>query len=108
MVDTMHHECAPLYSLKNLLIADSPLLPVNVNPHATIAEAEVAAWATASDIALPRMDLILSMTSFLYPQADLARLVIIGKLMFLLFYVDDIYGDLPASQGLRDVNPDVL
>jgi hypothetical protein len=104
----MHHASTPLYSLKQLLISDSTLLPVCVNPHAKIAEADVQMWATSYDIALPRMDLVVSMTSFLYPQADLARLIIIGKLMYLLFYVDDVYGDLPTSQGLQAVNPEVV
>ncbi len=94
-------------SLQRLLISNSERVPLHVNPHAGTAESEVAAWARSKALYLPRMNLVLSMASFLYPTASLERLIVIGKIMFLLFYIDDVYGDLLSSQGLQRTDGDV-
>src|SRR5258708_660155 len=87
-------------SLRQLLIAHSTQVPF-VNPQARTAEATVEAWARQIGIYVPAIKLILGTASFLYPQTSLERLVIMGKMLTILFYIDDVYGDLTSSQGLE-------
>ncbi|HLY29158.1 MAG TPA: terpene synthase family protein [Aggregatilineales bacterium] len=96
----MRTESRPALSLNQLLIAKSSHTPF-VNPHASTAETTVLAWARQSGIYIPGIKLVLGTASYLYPKTSLERLVVMGKMLTLLFYIDDVYGDLTSSQGLE-------
>jgi hypothetical protein len=95
-------------SIYRLRISDPNLFTLAVNSHASAAEAQVEAFAHECGLYLPQLSQVNTMAGFMYPTANLERLTLIGKMMFLLFYIDDRYGDLGAAQGLEPPDPAVV
>lgn len=95
-----------MFSLQTLLIASDPRFGRRVNPQAHRAEALVERFAQARGIHLPGLKLVNTMAGYLYPQASLPHLELICTVMFLLFYVDDVYGDTPGMQGISGAHDD--
>ncbi len=108
MSSTMHPPLS--LSLRHLRIADSTLFQPRISAVATVAESQVEHFAEAYGLTFPGLHLVTSMASYLYPEANLKRSTIIGNMMLMLFYIDDVFGDLPSSQGLAgyETPPEIL
>lgn len=87
-------------SLKLLTISYAGFETPNINPYAPQANAQIEQFAAQYQFALPNLKSVITMADYLYPQADLHTLVTIGMMMSLLFYMDDVYGDLHDAQSL--------
>src|SRR3954467_10590287 len=86
-------------SLQSLLIAHEAHAPLRLNPRAAVSEKLVERFAVENNLIFPQFKLVNTMSAFLFPEANLKRLTIIGQLNCLLYYIDDIYGDNPFLQG---------
>ncbi|MFJ7206169.1 terpene synthase family protein [Streptomyces sp. NPDC098789] len=76
------------------------LPPRNASPHATRAEAVVRGECLALGLTQPGHAAYTSMTSYLFPMAPADRLIPMGLLNDILFYVDDLYS--PHRSSLDD------
>jgi len=97
----------PELSLNMLLIGQDSTFPLYKNPTTDESEVLVEKFAQDNQVMYWGFQAIKAMTGYLYPQANLERVTILGQFMHVDFYVDDLYGDLPTSQGLIDVPPAV-
>ncbi len=72
-------------SISRIIVVGEP----QQNPLATQAEAAMRDFAQKRNIYLPNFDYHCTMSAFLFPTASLERLVAIGNLNCLSFYLDD-------------------
>ncbi|MGW8955494.1 terpene synthase family protein [Streptomyces sp. NPDC055709] len=106
----LREECAASvgqFSLARLFIdeyVDYPAYSRGFRPHPKAgAELErVQEWAGRSGIWLPHSTNYMTMNAFLHSTASLERLVTIGKLYALFFFLDD-NADIAASLGLEEL-----
>lgn len=64
--------------------------PFKVNPYAKEAEAKVEEYARKYGIYLSGFDHYNTVFAFLFPETSLEKLVVVGNLNCLLFYIDDV------------------
>src|SRR5690242_9688047 len=68
------------------------------HPMATEAQARVAEFAKSWEIVPPTFEAYNTMFPFVYPATSLSRLVTIGKIFCIFFYLDDVLLDVLDTQ----------
>ncbi|MBC7870133.1 MAG: hypothetical protein H7Y09_04790, partial [Chitinophagaceae bacterium] len=87
-------------SLHKLLIADQSLAPLRCNIYADESEKAIEAFTSKYDLLFPQFKLVNTMNAYMYPDASYERVTFCGKLMALLFHIDDVYADTAESKGM--------
>lgn len=98
------HTTTNSLSLRSLLISQH-VASYQANPHMQAAVAQVEEFAKTNHVLLANYRQTCTIGGFLYPQASLERLVVLTEFMCSAFYLDDVFGDLPTSQGLSPEKP---
>jgi hypothetical protein len=91
-------------SLKQVLIGQLPN-SFHRNPHTDVAASHVETFAREHRILISSYKQTNAIAGFLYPQASLERQIVLSQFMCAAYYLDDVYGDLPTSQGLSIDQP---
>jgi len=78
-----------LLSLKDFIVIGER----RVNPHIAAAEAQLSALCKQYNIILPTYAGYTSMAPYIYPRASIDRMVTIGLIMNMFFYIDDAIND---------------
>jgi len=97
-------------SLHKLLISDQSLSPFRHNIYSDKSEQDIEAFITKYDLWFPQFKHINTMNAYMYPDASFERATLCGKLMALLYYIDDEYADTAESKGIMgsSVPPEYL
>jgi hypothetical protein len=87
-------------ALSSLLIANHSLVPLMCNPFVHASQQVLEDFMAQYELDFPQLSGVNTISSYIFPNADLTRLTLIARLISLLYYIDDLYGDLPSAQGM--------
>jgi hypothetical protein len=91
---------AQLLTLSRLLIADSNIAPLRRHPQAEESEKLVIDFMNKHGVMFPNFHHANTMYAYMYPTGSFERVTVVGKIMGLLFHIDDVYADTAESRGL--------